>query len=237
MSYEQRIVVDESSSNKNVVVANQRRDARFGSTVHYTSSIVINLQKLQNELQTQHQHEKNSLNDLNQRLHAFVGRVQTLQSENARYLAAIADLRRRQSGVAYDVKTEEHFFTSRSNLLAIRSAVIDCEWDTELLCMQIAIYKELIGIEENWDKKRVLILEDELKQSSSALAGIRSSYAELQRTIENLHLQCGDLRKQYFALTHDWCNCKKQRRKWDYTMETLKSFISFYKNLHSYSER
>jgi chromosome segregation ATPase len=235
MSYESPAIIDKCNTS---AVEHNRRDATFGSTVQYTSSIVINLQKLQTDLHAQYEHEKGSLNDLNQRLHSFVNRVQSLQSENAKYLLAIAELRRRHSGLnKYDVQAEEHYFSSRSSAVTLRNHVIDSEWDIALYYLQISIFKQLIGIEEQWDRKRASAFEDELRQSASVLVNIRSAYGELQQTVDNLHIQCDGLIKQYLSLTHDWCTLQKQRKKWEFSIESLKTYILFYQNLHSYSGR
>ena len=235
MSYETRVVDNEVN---NSVVPHNRRDVTFGSSVQYTSSVVINLRKLQSELTSQHQHDKSALTELNQRFHLFVDRVHHLQTQNAKYIAAITELKRRSSGSShFDAQWDERYFSTRSDLLVIHDGKIDCIWDYEMFQLQIAIYQQLIDIEQQWKGKRILVLEDELKKSASALITIRSSYGEVQRSVEGLHAECVKLFKHYMSLTHDWSSIKKQQNKWELNSETLKSHIKFYKSISSYSKQ
>src|SRR5690348_1346341 len=86
----------DSTHNTSATNVYSRRDTYFNSTIHYTSSLVINIRQLHTDLQAQHQHDKHALNDLNQHLRVFIDRVRQLESQNAKYVAQIADLRRRR---------------------------------------------------------------------------------------------------------------------------------------------
>lgn len=229
MSIESRRIIDEG--NNSMVVS--KLNTNFGAIAQHTSSIVINLRQLQTDLQVQHQHEKDALNELNQRLQIFNDRIQSLQSQNSKYLVAIADLRRQFSGVS-TTDIEENYFSSKSNFSSVYSTKIDYELDFELYRLQADIYQRLIEIEQQSKDKRILKLEEELKQSKSTLLNLRTSYDQLQKGVENLYADNGDLVNQYLALTHEWCNMRKQRKKWDLSMETLKSYIGFYRNLRSH---
>jgi uncharacterized coiled-coil DUF342 family protein len=226
-----RVTIDEGN---NTVFTSHHREVHTEPSGHYISSVVINLRQLQTDLRAQHQHDKQALNELNKGFQHFVDRVQQLQAQNSRYQIAIADLRRQYSGVSIDTKWDEGYFALRRDLSAINNARIDYEWDFELCQLQIAIYKQLIGIEQQWEGKRTSMLEDELKQSSSVLHGLRTSYAEMHRKVESLYGECDDLFKQYLTATHDWCIVKKQRDKGRLHMDSLKGYIAFYKNLRSY---
>ncbi|CAF1080098.1 unnamed protein product [Adineta steineri] len=215
-----------------------RRNAHFGSSVQYTSSIVINLRQCQSDIQTQYQHEKDALNELNQRFHIFVDRVKYLESQNSKYLAELAAFQRptlRDSSI--DLKSSEYYFNTQSDISTLRSAQIDCESDFEWSKFQIGIYQQLFDTEQQWKEKRFIQLEQELKQLADELVNIRSSYTELERRTINQYTERDDIFKQYLALTHEWCNIRSQRKKWDLSMETLKTYIAFYKNIRSYSTR
>jgi chromosome segregation ATPase len=201
--------------------------------------MAVNIRQLQTDLQTQYQYEKDALTELNQRFHLFVDRIQLLQSQNLKYRTAIDDIRREFSGISSssDVQWEENYFSLKTNLSTVRYAIIDYQWDFELYQLQIGIYQQLIEIEQQPKNKRISMLEEELKQSAAVLNSLRISYEELQQTVENLHVESENLFKQYLTLTHDWCHAKKTRKNWDLSMETLKSYIVFYKNLRSYSMR
>jgi len=198
--------------------------------------VIINLRQLQTDLVTQHQHDKAALTELNQHFQSFVDRVQRLQSQNSKYLQAIADFRRQSAGISIiDARWDEGYLSIKRDLLAIENAKVDYEWDYELCHLQIAIYKQRIAIEQQWEGKRSLALEDELKQSASVLTGLRSSYGELQRKVGSLYVECDDLLKHYLTLSHDWCVVKKQGHKRHLNLEATKSYIAFYKNLRAYT--
>jgi len=232
-------MIDEDKNiDKNLIMKYDRRDTYFGSTVRYTSSVVINFNQLQTDLQTQHQHEKDELTQLNQRFHRFVDHIQLLQSQNLKYITAIEDLKQEFSGRnSIDVQSDEHYLSIKSNLFTLNIGKVDYEFDFELFQLQIEIYQYLIEIEQQGKDQRILKLEEELKQSESDLITLTTSYAELQRQIENQNIENENLFNQYLKLTHHLCDIKKQRNKSDLNVETLKSYIEFYKNLRSHTGR
>jgi hypothetical protein len=231
MSSKSRTNIDEGNTS---VVTYHHREAHGEPATHYISSVVINLRQLQNDLHAQHQHDKKALTELNHNFQQFVDHLQLLQSQNSQYRAAIADFQRKFASYSIDGQWDEGYLAIKRDISAIDNAKIDYEWDVELFHLQIAIYKQLIDIEQQWEGKRSFALEEELKQSASVLISLRTSYAELQRKVGSLYGECDDLFKQYLTLTHDWCIVKKQRHKWHLSLETLKSYIVFYKNLHAY---
>ena len=239
MSLDSRTFIDEGNHQKNnSSVAYHRRDTHFGATVRSTSSVVVNIRQLQTDLHSQHQHDKNSLIKLNQRFHLFVDRVQQLQLQNSKYLATITDLKRQYSGISnIDVQWDERYFAIQSNISTVRDAKVDYDWEFELFQLQIIIYKELIGIEQQRKDKGSLSLEEELKKSSSVLISLRTAYAELQRELQSLYAEYDNSLKQYLVVSNNWCMVKKELNKWKQRVETLKRHIGFYKNIRSYSVR
>jgi chromosome segregation ATPase len=239
MSFDSHTIIDEDTNrDNNSIMKYDRRDTYFGSTVLYTSSVVINFHQLKTDLYAQHHHEKDALDQLNQRFHRFVDRIQLLQSQNSKYIAAIADLKREFSGSSsIDVQSDEHYLSIKSNLLTLNIGKVDYEFDLEMFQLQIQIYQHLIETEKQGKNQRILKLEEELKQSASVLITLRTSYAELQRQVENHNVENEDLLKEYLKLTHHLCDVKKQRQKSDLNVETWKSYIEFYKNLRSHTER
>jgi chromosome segregation ATPase len=234
----QTIIEEENEEDNNSLVAHHHRDAHLGSNALYTSSVVLNLRQLQTDLQTQHHHEKVALTELNQRFHLFVDRIQYLQSQNAKYLKEIVNIQRHSSGLSStDAQWGEHHHSQQSELATVCNAKVDCESDFDLFQLHIGIYQQLIDVEQHWKDKRNLKLEQELKHSASDLHTLRTSCAELEREIESLHAERTDVYKQYLAVTHDWCHVKKQRKKWHLNVDTLKSYVIFYKNLRSYTVR
>lgn len=235
MSFDSRTVNDKSNKS---VVTYHHHDTHGESFGHYISSVSINIQQLQTDLHAQHQHDKGALTELNKSFQVFVDRVQHLQSQNTKYRAAIADFRQQSSGIdSIDARWGEGYLAINRDLSMVRNAKVDYKWDFEWYQVQIGIYKQLIEIEQQWKDKRALILDEELKQSAAALNGLRMSYAEVQQKVDTFHAECDDLSKHYLTLTHDWCIVKKQENKLDVSIETLKSYILFYKNLRSYTRK
>ncbi|CAF1231078.1 unnamed protein product, partial [Didymodactylos carnosus] len=239
MSFDLRTINNEGDNkNNNSIVTYHRRDAHSDSNVYYTSSAVINIQQVQTDLHAQHQHEKHALADLNQRLRLFVDRAQQLEAQNSKYIAQLANFRRQPSGISnIDAQSTERYVHLQSDLTTISYAKVDYEFDFEVFQMQIGIYQQLIDVEQQWKDDGRLKLEQELKQLGSVLITLRTSYAELGREVESLSATREDIFKQYLRLIHDWCSMKKQRKRWDLSLQTLKSHIVFYKNLRSYSVR
>ncbi|CAF0868179.1 unnamed protein product [Adineta ricciae] len=219
-------------------VVTYRRNDPLGSAIHYTSSIFVNIQQLQHALVAQHQHEKEALNELNHRLAGFVDRVQLLESQNAKYTTDVAELRRQSSGYSgIDVQWNERYLNMKSDLSSLHFSKADCESDFEWYQLQIGIYQQLIDAEQQWRDKRLMKLDHELKQIGSDLSVLRTSYADLERTAANQYGERDNVFKQYLSLTHDWCNMNKQRKRWNMSIDTLKSYIAFYKRIRSHSTR
>jgi hypothetical protein len=230
---------DNDDYNKeNYSVVKSIRSAHFGSTVKYTSSLVVNLRQLQTELQAQHHHEKNELNELNQRFRVFVDHVQLLESQNSKYLVAVGDARRQRSGDStFDVSWHDNYLHMMTDLSAVRNGSVDFKSDVEWYQLQIGLYRQLIDVEQGWKDSRHSKLEQELKQLASVLVTLGASYVDLERVVAGHVTERENLIRQYLSLSHDRCNIKKQRNRWDLSMESLKSYIAFYKNLRSYSGR
>jgi hypothetical protein len=232
MSHDSRINGNEGN---NAVVA-YRRNVHFGSTVKYTSSIVINIRQLRTDLHTQHQHEKEALTGLNQRFRLFVDHVHQLESKNKSYLTELANARRQSSGVhTIDTQSYERYLSVKANLAKGRNANVDYEFDFEWFQLQCGIYQQLIDEDQQWKDQRCMKLEQELKQLTSDSIIIRKSYADLESVVKSQYVERKNMFNQYLALTHDWVNVRKQRKKWHLSVEGLKHYIGFYKNVRSHS--
>ncbi|CAF3818867.1 unnamed protein product [Rotaria sp. Silwood1] len=239
MSYDSRIIIDDNNSmNNNSDVTDHRRDLESQSTVHCPFIPSVNYQQLQIDLRAQREHEKDTLNELNQRLKLFTERVQLLQSDNSKYLTDISNLRQNLSGLSnIDVTWDERYLSLNSSCSTLTNDKINFNSDFEMYQLQIGIYQTLIEIQQDSKNKRIFALEEELKQSASQLTSLRLSYTNLGRDIEDNYNERDNLLKQYLSLTHDFAKLIKQRQQLNLSVETLKRHISFYKNLSSYSVR
>ncbi|CAF3615629.1 unnamed protein product [Rotaria sordida] len=189
MSSDSRIVImDENKKNENIVATYHRRDVQFDSAPSYTSSLVVHLRQLQQDFQTQHQHEKHALNELNERLRHFIDRVQHLEAQNAKYITQIVNFRRARSDFSgADIEWNERYLHLQSDLIAASHGSIDFGLEIEMYQLQTAIYQQLIGLEHEWKDERRSKLEQELNQSSLTLNSVRASNSELGREVESLY--------------------------------------------------
>jgi hypothetical protein len=240
MSYDSLIISNQDNRTSDDAIATwQYRPLHLNYTIHNISSVFVDIQQLQTDLSAQHQHEKHLLIEVNQRFRIFLDRVQQLELQNAKYVALLANFRRQPSNIISSINTEfdEHYLHLQSDLTTVKYGKVDYEFEFELFRLQVGIYKQLIGIEQEWKDERRLKLEHELNQSSSAVINVRTSYAELEREIESLHAAREDTYQQYLTLTHDWCRSKKQTNEQQLSVQALKNQMVFYKDLRSYSVR
>ena len=214
----------------------QHRVANFDTTPSYTSSIFVNIQQLQGDLQVQHHHEKHALTELNQRLRRFIDRMQQLEAQNANYVAQIISLR----DSSYDLgdrhsEWNNFYLKLQSDLFALSHDNIDFELEVEMYPLQIATYQGLINVEQHWKNEQHLKLEQELNQSSLTLNNLRGSKTGLETEVKNLYGARDDAYQRYLRLTYDWSRVKKLTKEWEFNVQLLKKQISFYNNLRSYS--
>jgi hypothetical protein len=97
------------------------------------------------------------------------------------------------------------------------------------------MFRELINIEQQGKNGRRLKLELQLKESASALAILRASYAKLEQENNGLRAACEGLYQQYLRQTNNWCSMKKQRKKSELSVQALKRQLVYYKKIRSYS--
>jgi chromosome segregation ATPase len=207
----------------------QYHAVQLNHTVYGTSSAFANFQQLRTELSAQYQREKHELAELNQRFRVFVDRVQQLESENAKYIALLAEY---QPGIRIiGTESVECYLGVQSDLMTINYQKVDYELEFQLFQLQIGTYKQWI----NWKDEQRLKFEQDLNQSSSILTNLRTSYAELGREVESVRTALENTFQQHLRVTHDWCQSKKQTMALQLSVQALKNQTVFYKNLRSYS--
>ena len=234
------VTVHNDNIKKSYSVTTYHDREAYGKPTRYdTWSIVINVRQLQADMHAQYQREKNELSELNQRFYLIIDRVQQLESLNSQYLAQIADFYQNSSGISRIGVSQgnEQYLHLHSDLTTLSFAKVDYEVDVELLQLQIGMYGQLIDGEQQWQGKERSKLEQELSRLASTLLSLRTSYAALGQEIESLYAARGDTFKQYLQVAHSWCNVKKHRKQSDWSLQTLKQDIVFYKNISSYSQQ
>lgn len=227
--------MDENRRNETTVTYHHR-DAQSDIAPSYTSTLFVQLQQLQKDLQVQYQNEKHELTTLNDRFRHFIDRVQKLEAANAKYLAQLANYRGPPPDFGgADIEWNERYLHLQSDLTAINHGMLDFGLEVEMYQLQAAIYQQLIDVEQQYKDDRHIKLEQELNQTSAALNSLRVSNAELGREVENLFTARDDAYKQYLRLTHEWSRLKKQSKEWDLNKQLLKNQIAFYKSLRSHA--
>lgn len=237
MSVDSGIVIKEVDidDNNSVVVVCDRHVANIKSTGYSASKILSNIRQLQTEFQVQYQHDKKAMTELNHRFRLLLDHVQLLESQKEKYLIQIANLRQLSGLSDFHIKWNEDYLHLQSDLTTINSANIDSEFAFELSQLQIGIYQQLIDIEQQWKNDPQSKLQEELNQSTNILISLRTSYGNMEQEIANLYQTRENTFKQYLKITQDWCQMKKQQKKWEITKDILKNQIACYKNLRSYS--
>ena len=237
MSYETRIITtEESKKSENSMSVHRRYDAQTDPNALYVSSLVINLRQVQTHLQTQHQHEKHALVELNERFRLLVDRVQHLEAQNAKYIVQVTDARRHSYGMSgIDIEWGERYFRAQSENTSITVGRAAHEIEVELFQMHAGLYQQLIAAEPHRKDEQRGKLDAEFQQSSSTLNTLRASYAKIGREVETLSVTRDETFQQYLKLSQDWSRSRKQTRERELTLEVLRSQIGFYKNISSYS--
>ncbi|CAF1139651.1 unnamed protein product [Adineta ricciae] len=204
--------------------------ASLDYTVNYISSAFTNVQELQTEFSTQYQHEKYTLTELNKRLQAFVDYVQQLESENAKYIELLANCR--PDNCIIDTASEQCYLGVQSNLMQINQEKVNYDLEFELSQLQIGTYKHVF----NWKDERRLKLEQELNQSSSTLADLRTAYGDMERQVDSVCAIWKNTFQQHLTIIHDWCQSKKETFALLLRTQALKNQMAFYKEFVSYSK-
>ncbi|CAF0778971.1 unnamed protein product [Adineta ricciae] len=204
--------------------------ASLDYTVNYISSAFTNVQELQTEFSTQYQHEKYTLTELNKRLQVFVDYVQQLESENAKYIQLLANCR--PDNCIIDTESEQCYLGVQSNLMQINQEKVNYDLEFELSQLQIGTYKHVF----HWKDERRLKLEQELIQSSSTLADLRTAYADMERQVDSVCAIWKNTFHQHLTIISDWCQSKKETFALLLCTQALKNQTAFYKEFVSHSK-
>ena len=240
MSSENRLVsaTESNQTGTNSVVAYYAPQISLSSAVSYTSSLIVHLQQLQQELHTQYQHEKQTLSELNRQFHLFIQRVQQLESQNAKYLLQIGELRRQMpNSVGIDERSSQNYLHFQSDLLAANKTRVDHEFDFELSQIESAIYRQLIEAESSGKDQQKAKLEQELKQIFNSLNTLKMSYGEKEAELGRIFSAREEANQKYLHMSKELCQLKKQNREEQLNIQSLKSFQRFYQNLRSNSTK
>jgi len=207
-------------------------------SLYNISVMSVNIQQVKINLNTQHQHEKHELIQLNDRLRFFIDRVQQLELQNEKYAAKLADFRQKSSSIRiFGTELDERHVHIQADLMTINYKKIDYEFEFKLFQMHSEIYKQLIYVLNQSNDEQRLILQQELDQSTYTLINLRTSYATSKKKIDSLHAEREDTLQQYLKVTDNWGHLKKQITKLKVSVQVLKNQHVFYKNICSHVAR
>ena len=82
------------------------------------ASTIVHARQFQNDLRQQYTHDRSALNELNQHFHLFVDRIQLLQLQNFKYLAAIADIRQQFPNIDF-IDTKQDYTAAKNNFVSV----------------------------------------------------------------------------------------------------------------------
>jgi uncharacterized protein (UPF0335 family) len=239
MSVTSRFISEEYSTENDNAMATYLPLGEYPNySLYYISTMFVNIQQVKTNLNAQHQHEKQELIQLNERLRFFIDRVQQLELENAKYAAKLAEIRQKSSSIGiFGTEVDERHIHIQADLMTVNYKKIDYELEFELFQMHSEIYKQLIHVLNQSNDEQRLKLQQELDQSSSMLINVRTSYANSQKQIEILHAEREDTFQQYLKVTDNWGQWKKQIIELTVSIQALKNQHVFYKNIRSYVSR
>ncbi|UJR13202.1 hypothetical protein I4U23_000224 [Adineta vaga] len=203
--------------------------------LYYVAQMVINIQEIKTNFNTQHHDEKEKLIQLNERLNYVVDHVKQLELQNEEYTTKLAAFQQESINM-YSFSTEfnEHYNQLEANLLTINEKKLNYQFESELFQMHSNTYQQLTQVINESNNKQQIKLQEELNQSSSTLNVLRTSYSELQNTIETYHSERNNTLQEYLKTTYDWSHSKKQINELKINIQILKNQHVFYKNIHSY---
>jgi chromosome segregation ATPase len=226
---------EHNTKNDNAMVTYHPLGESPNYALYNISTMFVNIQQIKTNLNAEHQYEKHELIRLNECLCLFIDRVQQLEQQNAKYVAILADFRRKSSNISvFGTEWDERHIHLQADLMTISCKNIGYENHFEVFQMQSEIYKQLIHIINQSSNEQRLKLQQELDHSSSTLINVRTSYEELQKKIEGLHVEREDIFQQYLKVANNWGHWKKEISELKVSVKALKNQHVFYKDIRSH---
>lgn len=208
----------------------------FFASNNISTAVVKDIRHIKTDFYQFYQNNKQELTELNERFRLFLGSVQALELENARFILDIDAFHKDFFGfIQMDDQWNENYKNSQYRLKSIANDKFENESDLELSQLQVQMYEQLYTFHHRFNQDRRLKLEQELKQSAASLNTLRTSYQSLEQEVKVLYIAHEDTVKQYFGLTREWCGVKKQQKQLGFDVQTLKSQLVSYKSLHSHA--
>ncbi|CAF1254177.1 unnamed protein product [Rotaria magnacalcarata] len=200
---------------------------------HYMSPLLVKMEQMKTNFSTDHQYEKYSLTELNQRFRYMLDHIHRLETERSKYIDKLAELRHKAFIASINGKEKQQLTLLKADVVDINCAKLDCESDVEFFQLQTQMYQQVTQVGQQSIEQERLKLEHEVNQSTSALASLRSSYAAMEHTIETLRTAFRDTIKQYTMVAKNLSVVKKQTKALRFSLQIGKIEIQFSKALYS----
>ncbi|CAF3726900.1 unnamed protein product [Rotaria sordida] len=168
MASDSPVISDENNmTHSKSIITGSSLEEHSNYGFHEISSTTVKIQQLKTDLNAENQHERHALTELNEELRLIVDRAHQLELQNSQYMTKLFNLRQqvfinRITGI----QTDEHNH--------VQTNIIKFNYDKF----------ETQSIDE-----QRLKLEQELKQSSSALIDLRKSYTELEQRVGSFRVE------------------------------------------------
>ncbi|CAF2051323.1 unnamed protein product [Rotaria magnacalcarata] len=228
MVQERRIESSESSS-----VEYNRIEKHSNYMVYNIMPTFVKMEQLKTMYNADHQHELHALTELNERFRSMLDYIYHLETQNSKYVSKLIELRRRAFLDSVNGRQSTELTDMHADVMEVSYAKINYESELELFQVQSKMYQQMAQFGQHSIDQRRVNLEQELNQSGSALANLRTSYALMEQTVAGLRANLKDTLRQYMSLTKEWSSLKKQTKELKCSLQMINIQIQFSKTIYS----
>ncbi|CAF3336261.1 unnamed protein product [Rotaria socialis] len=201
--------------------------------VYNITPTFVKIEQLKTMYSADHQHEVHALSELNERFRSMLDYIYQLETQNSKYISKLIELRRKVFLASVNGKLSTELTDLHADVREVSYAKISYESEFELFQVQSKMYQQMAQFgQPSVDQGRVK-LEQELNQSGSTLANLRTSYASMEQTVVGLRANLKDTLRQYMALTKEWSSLKKQTKELKCSLQVINIQIQFSKTIYS----
>ena len=198
--------------------------------IDYVSPALTKIEELETVLVTDHQREQCSLKELNKKFRHMIDHVRQLESQNAKYMVKVAELRRQAFIMNTTCKKSCEINHMHADVMRLNYDTVRYEAQVEYFEMESQVYQQVAQFEP----LSVVKLQQELKESAADLAEIRKEYVALEQQVANERATCRNTMHQYMTLAKDLTVIKKQTKELKFSMQLVKYQTEFFRTLYSY---
>lgn len=229
-----KVVHEHETQSSNSVVTYRPLEENAGYIVHYISPTFAKIEHLKTGWNAEHQHEKHTMVELNDRFSSMLDRIQRLQSKNEKFAAKVAELRRKAFIASITGKQSVAWRRMYADLIDTNNDKFSIESEIELFEQQIQMYEPIVQNGQQWIDEERFKLEEEYNHSAATLADLRVSHTILKDEVTNIRKKFKDLLCQYVATVKEWSVSRTQAKESRFALHALQIQIKFTKELYAY---